>query len=534
MKILRVLAMIVLLVSGATAQTTHTNTGGKAGPVGGYIRFGNAAGVPPTIGFSGDLSGTSTSQTVVGILGQPLPPTLPGPPGGYLHWNGTAWVFDTPSGGGGGGIGITINGATPSPSPANFNDGFPPPPPFGYNVQWKLNGNQISAALVGDGEPTHCLLGNGQFAPCPSSTGGGGGSMTWPAGGAGIPNYSGASSWNTSYSAGNQIPSSFIPTLNQNTTGTAGTATALASTPTTCTTGNAPVGILANGNATGCAPIGGGGGGSGTVNSGTANQVAYYATTGTAVSGDSRLTDDGSTLTYSGAGGVSSGSYTGTGPAFTITTTDQSSTPTAPASGSTVSYSKGGLWCSNSSSGGEKCTGGTGGGGGTTRTWSYAFQGVCQGGVASVPVNFPLTNSPSYVACDATHITPEWQMPAGNTTDTFWVRLTVPTGHTGVYTLTTRFRSLATSGSATLQPSVACVDPASSGSPDNPTFSPIGSTIALTPNATNANWNVVATGTFTPTCADGAVLYVMYTFTANTLASPLNFSYVSLAVTGTI
>jgi hypothetical protein len=48
-----------------------------------------------------------------------------------------------------------------------------------------------------------------------------------------------------------------IPTLNQNTTGNAATATALASTPTLCTTGQAPTGILANGNATGCAAIGG-------------------------------------------------------------------------------------------------------------------------------------------------------------------------------------------------------------------------------------------------------------------------------------
>src|SRR5690348_9132644 len=41
----------------------------------------------------------------------------------------------------------------------------------------------------------------------------GGGSMTWPGGAAGIPNYSGASSWGSSYSASNTIPSNFIPTL---------------------------------------------------------------------------------------------------------------------------------------------------------------------------------------------------------------------------------------------------------------------------------------------------------------------------------
>lgn len=44
-----------------------------------------------------------------------------------------------------------------------------------------------------------------------------------------------------------------VPTWNQNTTGNAATASALASTPTLCSTGQAPTGILANGNATGCA-----------------------------------------------------------------------------------------------------------------------------------------------------------------------------------------------------------------------------------------------------------------------------------------
>jgi hypothetical protein len=49
-----------------------------------------------------------------------------------------------------------------------------------------------------------------------------------------------------------------IPTLNQSTTGNAGTATALAAAPSLCSTGYAPTGILASGNATGCALIAGG------------------------------------------------------------------------------------------------------------------------------------------------------------------------------------------------------------------------------------------------------------------------------------
>lgn len=49
-----------------------------------------------------------------------------------------------------------------------------------------------------------------------------------------------------------------FPTFNQSTTGNAATATALSATPTLCSTGFAPTGILANGNATACAAIGGG------------------------------------------------------------------------------------------------------------------------------------------------------------------------------------------------------------------------------------------------------------------------------------
>lgn len=63
--------------------------------------------------------------------------------------------------------------------------------------------------------------------------------------------------------------------------GNAATATALAGSPTQCTGAQVPTGILANGNANGCfSPTG-----SGTVNAGTSNQVAYYAAGGNVVSG---------------------------------------------------------------------------------------------------------------------------------------------------------------------------------------------------------------------------------------------------------
>jgi hypothetical protein len=51
------------------------------------------------------------------------------------------------------------------------------------------------------------------------------------------------------------VSAGLIPLLNQNTTGQAGTALALAATPAACPSGQAPTGVLANGNATGCAAI---------------------------------------------------------------------------------------------------------------------------------------------------------------------------------------------------------------------------------------------------------------------------------------
>ena len=57
----------------------------------------------------------------------------------------------------------------------------------------------------------------------------------------------------------------------------------------------------------------GSGGGSGTVNSGAASQVAMYSANGAAVSGDAALTDSGTTLNYSGSGGISASSGTFSG-----------------------------------------------------------------------------------------------------------------------------------------------------------------------------------------------------------------------------
>jgi hypothetical protein len=61
------------------------------------------------------------------------------------------------------------------------------------------------------------------------------------------------------------------------------------------------------------ADCGAGSGGSGTVNSGGASQLALYAGSGAAVSGDSALTDSGTILTYGGSGGIAAASGTFSG-----------------------------------------------------------------------------------------------------------------------------------------------------------------------------------------------------------------------------
>ena len=128
---------------------------------------------------------------------------------------------------------------------------------------------------------------------------GGGGSMTWPSGGAGIPNYNGSSAWGTSYSAGNQIPASFIPTLNQSTTGSAGSvANALTMNSS------------------------GGGATSGTTFDGSAARTISYNTIGASpLAGSTSLTTLGTIGTGTWQGTLIGSAYGGTGVSNTATLT---------------------------------------------------------------------------------------------------------------------------------------------------------------------------------------------------------------------
>jgi len=128
---------------------------------------------------------------------------------------------------------------------------------------------------------------------------GGGGSMVYP--GAGIGNSTG-SAWGTSYSAGNQIPANFISTLNQNTTGNAATATALAATPSQCTGAQYAQGVAANGNANCATPTG-----SGIPTTPTNALVKINGSAGAASSVSDNGTAVSTTESFSAAGGITAG-----------------------------------------------------------------------------------------------------------------------------------------------------------------------------------------------------------------------------------
>ena len=95
------------------------------------------------------------------------------------------------------------------------------------------------------------------------------------------------------------LASGDIPSNAANTSGNAATATALASTPTLCTGGQAATGILANGNATGCFTPSG---------SGTVTVVSAGSLTSTAIvtgGGSATLQTPSSTATLSSGGNMS-------------------------------------------------------------------------------------------------------------------------------------------------------------------------------------------------------------------------------------
>lgn len=174
----------------------------------------------------------------------------------------------------------TLNALAKSPRfSASFNM-------YGYNTS-EVSSTPITGSIFANTTPSAspvCNIYVGGWGSC----GSGSGSMTWPAGGAGIPNYNGSSAWGTSYSASNTIPANFISNpLTQNTSGNAATATNLSSYPTLCTGSQFSQGLSSGSN--NCASPSG---------FGTVTSVAATVPTGFSVSGSPITTSGTLAITY--------------------------------------------------------------------------------------------------------------------------------------------------------------------------------------------------------------------------------------------
>jgi len=176
--------LLISLASLAMAQT-RTQVGGKVATPG-YIQFGGTPAGGISLTFAGDLSGNSSTQQVIGILNHPLPTLTTG----YIHWNGTAWVFDTPSGGGSGmvwpGAGIPLS--TGAAWGTSFNNTGTNPIPATYlptTITSSTTGNaatatalQVTPSLCVAGQAPRGILANGNATGCAVIGSGGGGSGT--------------------------------------------------------------------------------------------------------------------------------------------------------------------------------------------------------------------------------------------------------------------------------------------------------------------------------------------------------------------
>jgi hypothetical protein len=218
-----------------------------------FFRPPKAEGQAPSVQINQGAQSSAGGGDALSIHGELIPALTTA---GYLHWNGTALEWVTIAGGAGG----TVTNVGVSNNAGNFFSTGVTNPTTNAQLQLGLQGAPQNTYFgsITNSAPSYltfpsCSGANDALAyttgtglSCHTITTAAG--MTWP-GAAGIAHYSGSSSWDTSYSATNQIPGNFISTLNQSTTGNAATATALAGTPTQCTAGQFAVGITATGSA---------------------------------------------------------------------------------------------------------------------------------------------------------------------------------------------------------------------------------------------------------------------------------------------
>jgi hypothetical protein len=172
--------------------------------------------------------------------------------------------------------------------------------------------------------------------------------------------------------------------------------------------------------------------------------------------------------------------------------------------------------------------------GGSTRTWRFPFQGVCQGGAASVPIIVDTTNAPTLVPCPAGTLAAEWQTASGVITNVWYLRWVVPPGvNASSYAITfiTRTADTNSMDADIITPQYACL---ADGGP--PTLTSLAfttlPTITLHPQGT-ANAQITSTTTgITMTCAAGNVIYLKVN--PSTVAYTINFSYMGVDVMGVL
>lgn len=118
---------------------------------------------------------------------------------------------------------ITVGG-TALPATANqtnFSNSTPAPPSNGLNIQWQTSGQNISAAIVGDGNAAHALCGNGTFGVCTAGGATALSGLTAAVGANTIANGNNPQTWNWAQTTNSQIGLTFGETS----AATAGTLT---------------------------------------------------------------------------------------------------------------------------------------------------------------------------------------------------------------------------------------------------------------------------------------------------------------------
>jgi hypothetical protein len=106
---------------------------------------------------------------------------------------------------------ITIGGTAlaNTANNTNFSNSSPTAPTNGLNVQWNFLGQNISAAIVGDGNPAHCFIGTGVFAACGSGSAGAVSALTAATGSNTIANGNFPQTWNNAQTSNSQSGQTF-------------------------------------------------------------------------------------------------------------------------------------------------------------------------------------------------------------------------------------------------------------------------------------------------------------------------------------